>query len=91
MSFKLQLKIHGLSNDDFFFLFSPLFSFSCTKTLGNSRLKENVVLNSAAGGYGLTALKTVEQALTCSRLDNHNTTAFACNENLDCYSSPNDL
>lgn len=40
--------------------------------LANSRLKENIVTNSAAGGYHLIALKTVEQAFTCSCLDNHN-------------------
>lgn len=79
-----------------FFSFGPAHSFSfhsiSTKTLASSRLKENTVANSPAGGCRLTALKTVEQALTCFCLDNHsNTTSCAGNKNLHVYSSPNDL
>lgn len=75
----------------FFLLSASPFLFNA-KTLANSRLKENIVMNSAAGGYRLTALKPVEQALTCSCLDNHNnTTSCVRNKNLHCYSSPNDL
>lgn len=71
--FQASLKTYGLSND-FCFLFSQVLFFPRTKTLANRRLSENIVRNSPAGDYHLTALKTAEQRLTCPCQNNHNNT-----------------